>query len=46
MDFCLDDLSVGDREVFKPPTTTALLSICDFKSFSVCLMKLGDIWHI
>jgi hypothetical protein len=38
--FCLDDLSVGDR-VLKSPTTTVLEFICAFKSFSVCLMKLG-----
>jgi hypothetical protein len=39
--FCLDDLSVGDRGVLKSPTTTVLESICAFKSFSLCLMKLG-----
>jgi hypothetical protein len=39
--FCLDDLSVGDREVLKSPITTVLESICVFKSFKVCLMKLG-----
>jgi hypothetical protein len=33
--FCLDDLSIGDREVLKSPTTTVLGSICAFKSFSV-----------
>jgi hypothetical protein len=38
--FCLDDLSNGERGVLKSPTTTILESICDFKSFSVCLMKL------
>jgi hypothetical protein len=38
--FCLDDLSIGDRGVLKSPTTTALGSICCFKSFSICLMKL------
>jgi hypothetical protein len=39
--FCLDDLSIGDREALKSPNTTVLESICAFKSFSVCLMKLG-----
>jgi hypothetical protein len=35
--FCLDDLSIYDRET----PTTVLESICAFKSFKVCLMKLG-----
>jgi hypothetical protein len=39
--FFLNDLSIGDREVLKSPTTTVLESIRAFKSFSVCLMKLG-----
>jgi hypothetical protein len=39
--FCVDDLSIGDRGVLKSPTTTILESIYAFKSFSVCLMKLG-----
>jgi hypothetical protein len=39
--FCLDDLSTGGKWVLKYPTTTVLKSICAFKSFSVCLMKLG-----
>jgi hypothetical protein len=39
--FCLDNLSVSDRGVFKSLTTTVLESICAFKSFNVCLMKLG-----
>jgi hypothetical protein len=39
--FCLDDLSLGDRGLLKSPTNTVLESICAFKSFSVCLMKLG-----
>jgi hypothetical protein len=39
--FCLDELSVGDRGVLKSPTTTVLESICAFKFFSVCVMKLG-----
>jgi hypothetical protein len=39
--FCLDDLSTGDRGVLKSPTTTVLGSICGFKSFRICLMKLG-----
>jgi hypothetical protein len=37
----LDDLSIGDRGILKSQTTTVLGSICGFKSFSVCLMKLG-----
>jgi hypothetical protein len=41
--FCLDDLSIGDREVLKSPTTTVLESKFVFKSFSVCLMKLGTL---
>jgi hypothetical protein len=39
--FCSGDQSIGDRGVLKSPTTTVLESICGFKSFSVCLMKLG-----
>jgi hypothetical protein len=39
--FYLDDLSVGDRGVLKSPTTTVLESIYAFRSFRVCLMKLG-----
>jgi hypothetical protein len=39
--FCLDDQSIGDREVLKSPTITVLGSVCAFKSISVCLMKLG-----
>jgi hypothetical protein len=39
--FCVDDLSIGDRGLLKSPTTTVLESICSFKSFNVCLMKLG-----
>jgi hypothetical protein len=39
--FHLDDLSIGGRGILKFPTTPALESICTFKSFSVCLMKLG-----
>jgi hypothetical protein len=41
--FCLDDLSIGDREVLKSPTTTVLESICAFKFSSVCLMKLDTL---
>jgi hypothetical protein len=41
--FCLDDLSVGDRRVFKSPTTTVLEFICAFMFFSVCLMKLSTL---
>jgi hypothetical protein len=39
--FCLDDLSIGDRGVLKSLTTTVLESIYVFRSFRVCLMKLG-----
>jgi hypothetical protein len=39
--FFLDDLSIGDRGVLKFPTVTVLESVCAFKSFRVCLMKLG-----
>jgi hypothetical protein len=39
----LDDLSIGDREVLKSPTNTVLESIYAFKSFSVCLIKLGPL---
>jgi hypothetical protein len=41
LSFHLDDQSIGDRGVLKSPTTTVLGTICDFKFFSVCLMKLG-----
>jgi hypothetical protein len=41
--FCLDDLPIVGREVLQFPTTTVLGSICGFKSFSVCLMKLGTL---
>jgi hypothetical protein len=41
--FCLNDLSIGDRGVSKSPTTTVLESICAFKSFSICLIKLGEL---
>jgi hypothetical protein len=37
--FCLDDLLVTEH--IKVSTTTLLGSICPFKSFSGCLMKLG-----
>jgi hypothetical protein len=37
----LDQLSIGDRGVLQSPTTTVLRSICDFKSISIWLMKLG-----
>jgi hypothetical protein len=33
--FCLDDLSIGDREVLKSPSITAFESICTFRSFRV-----------
>jgi hypothetical protein len=39
--FCLDDLSIDDSGVLKSPTTTVLELIYAFRSFRVCLMKLG-----
>jgi hypothetical protein len=39
--FCLDDLSIDENGVLKSPTTTVLESIYAFRSFKVCLMKLG-----
>jgi hypothetical protein len=39
--FFQDDLPVGDQRVLKSPTTTVLGSISVFKSFCVCLIKLG-----
>jgi hypothetical protein len=39
--FCLVDLSIDDNEVLKSPTTTVLELIYVFRSFRVCLMKLG-----
>jgi hypothetical protein len=39
--FCFDDLSIGDRGVLKSPTITVLESMYAFRSFRVCLMKLG-----
>jgi hypothetical protein len=39
--FYLDDLSICDRGLLKSLTITGLESICAFKSFRVCLMKLG-----
>jgi hypothetical protein len=41
--FCLDDLSIGDREVLKSHTTTVLKSIYVFRFFRVCLIKLGPL---
>jgi hypothetical protein len=41
--FCFDDLSIGDRRVLKSLITTVLESICLFKSFSICLMKLSTL---
>jgi hypothetical protein len=38
--FCLHELPIGNGRVLKSPTTTVLESVCAFKSFSVCLMKL------
>jgi hypothetical protein len=39
--FCLVDLSIDDNGVLKSPTTTVFAFIYAFRSFSVCLMKLG-----
>jgi hypothetical protein len=39
--FCLEDLSIGDRVVLRSPTISVLEFIYVFKSFRVCLMKLG-----
>jgi hypothetical protein len=39
--FCLDELSIGDRWVLKSSNTTVLESIYAFRSFRLCLMKLG-----
>jgi hypothetical protein len=39
--FCFDDLSIGDRGLLKSPTTTVLKFTYVFRSFRVCLMKLG-----
>jgi hypothetical protein len=41
--FCLDDLSISDRAILRSPTLTVLAFVCVFKSFSVCLMKLGTL---
>jgi hypothetical protein len=41
LSFCLDDLSIDDNGVLKSPTTTVLALIYAFRSFRVCLMKLG-----
>jgi hypothetical protein len=39
--FCWDDLSIDDSGVLKSPTTTVLELTYAFRSFRVCLMKLG-----
>jgi hypothetical protein len=39
--FFLDHLSINDRGALKSPTTPVLVSIYVFRSFRVCLMKLG-----
>jgi hypothetical protein len=41
--FCLDDLSSDDNGVLKSPTITVLELIYAFRSFRVCLMKLGEL---
>jgi hypothetical protein len=37
----LDDISIDDSGVLKSPTTIVLELICAFRSFRLCLMKLG-----
>jgi hypothetical protein len=39
--FCLDDVSIDDNGVLMSPTDTVLELIHAFRSFRVCLMKLG-----
>jgi hypothetical protein len=41
MIFLFDDLCIDDGRVLKSPTTTVFESICAFKSFKLCLMKLA-----
>jgi hypothetical protein len=41
--FCLDELSIGDRGVLNSPTITVLEFIYGFRSFRVCLIKLGEL---
>jgi hypothetical protein len=41
--FCFDDLFIDDSGVLKFPTKTVLELIHAFKSFRVCLMKLGTL---
>jgi hypothetical protein len=36
--FCLDDLSIGDSQVFRSPTITVLVSICALRAIRVFLM--------
>jgi hypothetical protein len=38
---CLDDVSIGCRGILRSPTTTVLEFVYVFRSFIVCLMKLG-----
>jgi hypothetical protein len=38
---CLDELPIGDRGILMSHTTTVFESICTFKSFNICLLKLG-----
>jgi hypothetical protein len=37
----LDDLFIGDRGILRSPTITVLEFMYVFRSFRVCLMKLG-----
>jgi hypothetical protein len=41
IEFWLDDLSIDDNGMLKSPTSTVLMFIYAFRSFRVCLMKLG-----
>jgi hypothetical protein len=41
--FCLHVLSIGDRGLLRSPTTTVLEFVYVFRSFRVCLMKLGTL---
>jgi hypothetical protein len=41
--FCLDDVSIDDNGLLKYPMTTVLELIYAFRSFTVCLMKLGEL---
>jgi hypothetical protein len=44
--FYLNDLSIGNRGILNSLTTTVLESICTFKCFRVCLMKLDALTFV